>query len=178
MTTLAPRSWAVMEAATPAAPNPTTTTSASTSQFCARATSVRCARQPGGAGRQEAIEHPPRAFAELHIIGAVEHPDAVDEDAVDAERVAQCARAATGEVIDPARGRDADGRGVEQQEVGMGADGDAAAVGDAVKPGLMAGKTAHPFGEVKGAALAHPMAEEIEPEPRIAQIDEMGARIG
>src|SRR5205807_574037 len=108
MTTLAPRSWAVTAAATPAAPSPTTMTSASMSQSCGIATLLRRARQPGGAGRQEAIEHLSWAFAEPHIIGAVEHPDAVDEDAMDAERVAQRARAAAGQVVDPARGRDAD----------------------------------------------------------------------
>ena len=94
-----------------------------------------------------------------------------------AERVADRARAAAGQVVDPARRRDADRRGIEQQQIGTGADRDAAAVGDAVEPGLMAGQAAHAFRQVEGAALAHPMAEEIEPEPGIAQIDEMRAGI-
>ena len=59
-----------------------------------------------------------------------------------------------------------------------GADRDAAAVGDAVEPGLMAGQAAHALDDVEGAALAHPMAEEIEPEPGIAQIDQMRAGVG
>src|SRR5579864_5983864 len=60
----------------------------------------------------------------------------------------------------------------------MGANRDAAAVGDAIEPGLMAGQAAHPLDEVEGTALAHPMAEEIEPEAGIAQVDEMRARVG
>ena len=74
--------------------------------------------------------------------------------------------------------RDADRRRIEQQQIGKGADRDPAAVGDAVEPGLMAGQAAHALGEVEDAALAHPMAEEIEPEPGVAQIDEMRAGIG
>jgi len=50
----------------------------------------------------------------------------------------------------------------------MRADRDAAAIRDAVKPGLMARQTAHAFREVERAAFAHPMAKEIKPEARIA----------
>ena len=75
-------------------------------------------------------------------------------------------------------GEIADRRRIEQQQIGAGADRDAAAVGDAVEPGLVAGQPAHAFRQVEGAALAHPMAEEIEPEPGIAQIDQMRAGIG
>ena len=53
-----------------------------------------------------------------------------------------------------------------------------AAVGDAVKPRLVAGQPPYAFGQVEGAALAHPMAEEIKPEPGIAEIDEMRAGVG
>jgi hypothetical protein len=53
-----------------------------------------------------------------------------------------------------------------------------AAVGDAVKPGLMAGQPAHPFREIESATLAHPMAEEIKTEAGVAQIDQMRAGIG
>src|SRR5207244_6393777 len=60
---------------------------------------------------------------------------------------------------------------------GAGAEGDPAAVGNAVKTRLVAGQAAHPLDQVEGAALAHPMAEEIEPEPGIAEIDQMGAGI-
>ena len=58
--------------------------------------------------------------------------------------------------------------GSEQQQIGMRADRDAAAIRDAVKPGLMARQTAHAFREVERAAFAHPMAKEIKPEARIA----------
>ena len=48
----------------------------------------------------------------------------------------------------------------------MRADRDAAAIGDAVQPGLVAGQPAHAFRQIERAALAHPMAEEIKPEAR------------
>src|SRR5438067_11183466 len=129
-------------------------------------------------GRQEAVEHLPRTFVELLVNRAVEYPYAVDEYPVHAERIAEGTRPAAGQVIDSARCRDADGRGIEQQQIGTSADRDAAAVGDAIKPGLMAGQAARPFGEIERATLAHPIAEKVEPEPGVAQIDEVRAGIG
>jgi hypothetical protein len=55
---------------------------------------------------------------------------------------------------------------------------DAAPVGDAVEPGQVAGQPAYALGEVEGAAFPHPIAEEKEPEPGVAQIDEVRASIG
>ena len=55
---------------------------------------------------------------------------------------------------------------------------DPAAIGDAVQPGLVAGQAPHALDDVEGAALAHPMAEEIEAEPGIAKIDQVSAGIG
>jgi len=81
------------------------------------------------------------------------------------DRIAQRARALAGEVVDPARRRDAYRGGVEQQQIGMCADRDAAAIRDAVKAGLMACQAARAFREVEGAALAYPMAEEVKTEP-------------
>jgi hypothetical protein len=78
---------------------------------------------------------------------------------------------------EPARRRDANRGGIEQQQIGMRADRDGAAIGDAVKPGLMARQTAHAFREVERAAFAHPIAKEIKPQARIAQIDQMCAGI-
>jgi hypothetical protein len=48
-----------------------------------------------------------------------------------------------------------------------------ATVEDAVEAGLVADQTAYSFRQIKRAALAHPMTEEVEPESSIAQIDEM-----
>ena len=42
----------------------------------------------------------------------------------------------------------------------------------------MAGQPPHTLGEIERTALAHPMAEEIEAEPGIAQIDQVSAGIG
>jgi len=55
----------------------------------------------------------------------------------------------------------------------MCAEGDAAAVRDAVEPGLMARQPAHALRKVESAEHAHPMAEEIEAEPGVAQIHQM-----
>lgn len=55
---------------------------------------------------------------------------------------------------------------------------DPAAIGDAVKPGLMADQAAHPLGEIERTSFAHPMTEEVEPKPTIAQIGEMRAGVG
>ena len=64
----------------------------------------RLDRVEGRVGRQEAVEHLPRAFCEPAIFRAVEDFGAVDEDAVDAERVADRAGAAAGQVVDAAGG--------------------------------------------------------------------------
>ena len=136
---------------------------------------LRTAAGPVGRNRSSTWPGPLSSRA---VILAVEHLDAVDEDAVHADRVAHRARAAAGQVVDPARRRDADRGGIEQQQIGEGAGRDPAAIGDAVEPGLMAGQPAHAFRQIEGAALAHPMAEQVEPEPGIAQIDQMRAGIG
>src|SRR4051794_30842670 len=52
------------------------------------------ARQRRVAGRHKAVEPPARSLVAPDIILAVEHTDAIDEDAVDADRVAQGTRAA------------------------------------------------------------------------------------
>src|SRR5215212_9164187 len=76
----------------------------------------------------EPVEHLARAPVVLHVILAVERHDAVAEHAMDADRPADGATAAARQVGDPLGRRDADGRGIEQQQVGVGADRDAAAV--------------------------------------------------
>jgi hypothetical protein len=53
---------------------------------------------------------------------------------VHADRIAQGARAAAGQIVDPARRRDPDSSGIEQQQIGTGANRSAAAVGDAESP--------------------------------------------
>ena len=75
-------------------------------------------------------------------------------------------------------GLDAHRRRIEQQQVGLGAERDAAAIPDAVEIGGMAGQAADAFDDVEVAALAHPMAEEMQAKARIAHIDEMCAGIG
>src|SRR5499427_874167 len=131
---------------------------------------LRRDRHRGRSGRQKAIQHLPRTLVEPRVILAVEHPDAVDKYAVHADRVAQRAGATTGQVVDPARCRNADRGGVEQQQISMSAAGDAPTVRDAVEPGLMACQPAHAFRKVESAAVAQPMAEEIEAKPSVAQI--------
>src|SRR5262249_54507330 len=42
---------------------------------------------------------------------------------------------------------------------------------------LVAGHSADAFRKIKDAALAHPMAEHVKAETRVAQIHQMGARI-
>src|SRR6516165_49151 len=138
---------------------------------------LRRGRHRGRSGRQKAIQHLPRALVEPCVIPAVEHPDAVDEYAVHADRVAQRALAAAGQVVDPARRQNADRGGVEQQQISMSAAGDVPTVRDSVEPGLMACQPAHAFGKVESAALAYPMAEEIEAKPGIAQIHQMRAGV-
>src|SRR6516164_8899979 len=105
-------------------------------------------------------------MVEPRILFAVEHPDSVDKHAVHADRVAQGTRTAAGQVADPPRRRDADRGGIEQQQIGAGANRDAAAIRDAVQPGLMAGQSAHALGEVESAALVYPVAEEIKTKAR------------
>ena len=95
-----------------------------------------------------------------------------------ADRAAQRPRAPAGQVANPARRRDADCRWIEQQQIGAGTDRNAAAIGNAVKPGLMAGQPAHALDKIERAALAHPVTEEIEAEPGVAQIDEMCTGVG
>src|SRR5271165_1770663 len=124
-----------------------------------------CTRHLRRTGRQKAIEHLPRAPARVGVIPTVEHPNSVDEDTVNAQRVADGARSAARQVVDPARPRDADSGGIELQQVGAGARRDAAPGGDAVEPGLVAGQAPHAFGQVEGAALANPVPEEVEAEP-------------
>jgi len=130
-----------------------------------------------GAGLQEPVEHLSGTHVELRIIAAVEYPDPVYEDAMHPNRVTDRARATARQIADAARRRDANRRGVEQQQVGTGAASDPAAVRDAIEPGLMAGQAPHPFDQVEGAAFAHPMSQEVEPEPGIAEIDEVRAGI-
>ena len=84
------------------------------------------------------------------------------------QRVADRALAAARQVVDAARRRYPDIVRVEQQQVGKGARFDPAAIGDAVEPRLMAGQPAHALGQIEQPALAHPMAEEVKPEPGIA----------
>jgi hypothetical protein len=64
----------------------------------------------------------PGAIREPAILRGVEDFGPVDEDAVDAERVADRAGAAAGQIADQAGRRDADGRRIEQQQIGEGAD--------------------------------------------------------
>src|SRR5260370_122440 len=138
---------------------------------------LRRVRQPSRFGRCEPVEHLARPLGEFHVVASVEDPGSVDEDAMHPDRVADRPWTAARQIIDPARRRDADRGRIEQQEVGAGADGDAAPVGNAIEPGLMAGQAAHPLYQIEGAAIAHPMSEEIEPEPGIAEIEEMRAGI-
>ena len=63
---------------------------------------LRRARRRSRSGRQEAIEHLSWTLFEHRVIRAVEHPDPVDEDAMDPERIADRARAPAGEIVDPA----------------------------------------------------------------------------
>src|SRR5690348_8475716 len=44
-------------------------------------------------GRQKTIEHLPRSLVELHVVLAVKHATAIDENAMHPERVADGARA-------------------------------------------------------------------------------------
>src|ERR1700722_1408079 len=118
-------------------------------------------------GRQKPIEQHAWPLGVASVILAVENPDAIDEDAVYANRIADRARSAAWQVVDPTGRRHADRHRIEQQQVRMGADSDFAAIGDAVKPGLVAGQPARAFNEVEGSPLAHPMAKEIKPEPSV-----------
>jgi hypothetical protein len=73
---------------------------------------LRRPRQPDLSCRQKAVEHLSRALAEPRVLLAVEHPDPVDEYAVNVNWVPQCAGAAGGKIRKPARRRDADRRGI------------------------------------------------------------------
>src|SRR6516162_643268 len=64
---------------------------------------LRRGRHRGRSGRQKAIQHLPGTLVEPRVILAVEHPDAVDKYAVHADRVAQRALAAAGQVVEPMR---------------------------------------------------------------------------
>ena len=61
--------------------------------------------------------------------------------------------------------RYANRRGIEQQQVGTGADRVPAAIGNAVEASLMTCQTPHAFRQIERATLAHPVPEEIKPEP-------------
>src|SRR5689334_17112717 len=82
--------------------------------------SLRRGAHLGQGGGQETVQNLTRAFREPAIFRAVEDFGSVDEDAVDAEWVADRAGAAAGQVVDAAGWRDADGRRVEQQQIGEG----------------------------------------------------------
>src|ERR1700730_16733132 len=88
------------------------------------------------------------------------------------------ARPAARQIVDPARLRDADSGGIEHQQFRVRARRDAAALGDTVEPGLVAGQAPHAFGQAEGAALANPVPEEVEAEPRIAKVHEMRTGVG
>src|SRR3954452_4949371 len=68
MTTAAPRSCAATEAANPAAPNPTTTTSASTSQVCGTVLIVSVPMLPGGPLSTTARAQPHLAWPPASVI--------------------------------------------------------------------------------------------------------------
>ena len=74
-----------------------------------------------GPGGQKPVQHLARTFVECGIVLSIKHADAVHEDAVHADRLADGARSAARQVVDPARRRNADRRGIEQQQVGLGA---------------------------------------------------------
>ena len=95
-----------------------------------------------------------------------------------ADRIAQSSRTAAWQVANPARRRDAYRRRIEQQQIGASADRNAAAIGNSVKPGLMAGQPTYALDQIERAALAYPMTEEIEAEPGVAEIDEMRTGVG
>ena len=74
---------------------------------------------------------------------------------------------------------DSDRRRIEQQQVGLRAEGETAAeILDAVEIGGMAGQPADAFGQVEIAALAHPVRQEMQAEARVAHIDEVRAGVG
>ena len=66
--------------------------------------SLRCVAYFGRRAWHEAVEHLARPFRERAIVRAVEDFGSVDEHAVDAERVADRAGAAGGQVVDAAGG--------------------------------------------------------------------------
>jgi len=78
-------------------------------------------------GRQEPVEKLPRPLRMGGVTLAVEYASAVDEDTMDANRIAYRARTTARQIVDPARWRDADRRRIEQQQVGPSADRDPAA---------------------------------------------------
>ena len=67
----------------------------------------------------EAVEHLARALGVLDVVLAVEGHDAVAEHALHAGRPADGAAAAARQVGDALGRRDADGGGIEQQQVGL-----------------------------------------------------------
>ena len=112
------------------------------------------------------------------IVRAVENLDAVDEHAMDSGRMTDRAAAAAGQVGDALGGGDADRLRIEQQQIGVGTDGDAAAVDQAIEAGGMAGQPPDRLGQLEIAPLAHPMGQKMQAKPGVAHIDQMGPGVG
>ncbi len=99
---------------------------------------------PGGG--VEAVEHVARALGVLDVVLAVERLDAVAEHAMHAGRPADGAAAAARQIGDALGRADAHRRRIEQQHVGLRADGRGGPrLLDAVEIGGMAGEAADAF---------------------------------
>ncbi len=107
----------------------------------------------------------------------VGHLDAVDPDAVHADRVGGQARRAAGQVEDAALGAAADAGRVEQQQVGGVALAQQAALGHAEQRRALVRQAAHRLGQAHRAALAHPVAEQVQAEAGVVEEGQVRAGV-
>src|SRR5262245_62179449 len=113
-----------------------------------------------------------------HEPALVHRPDPVDPDAVQAYRRRVEPAGPGGQVADPALLATTDRPRVEEHQIGPGARLQPASLPDSVGVGHRAGDRAHRLLEREVAALACPVAEEVQSEARIAEEGQVGARVG
>ena len=94
-----------------------------------------------------------------------------------AARMPDHARAPARQIVDPFESGDADRPRVEQQQIGPVAGRDAPAAGNPVLGRRIRGQPAHAFFEREGLSLAHPVAEKVQPEARVAEENQVRAGV-
>src|SRR5262245_37091340 len=122
-------------------------------------------------------QHAARTTAGRDDSGLVDGPYTVHPHAMDADGRRVEPLGARREIPHPTFAAARDGGGVEKEQIGPGVWDQTAPVADAIGGRDVAGDALDGFGQPKIAALAHPVAEQVQPEARITEKRKMGARV-